>query len=288
MAGSSSLTVNAGAGVTARRLFLASHPAPTVAVTAFATVLAALAGVPAATCVLVAAAVASGQLTIGWSNDRIDAGRDALVGRRDKPIATGGLSPRTVDQAIAVALVATVVLSFCLGVRAGLANLVVVVCGWAYNFGLKATWFSWLPYAVAFGSLPAVATFALPHPSAPSAWLVAAGAGLGVVGNLTNALPDVADDERTGVRGAPHRLGARSCVVLASFLLLGTTALAVFGPARSPGPVGYTGLAIGVVLAAAGCGWALNHPRAKATFYGLFAFVALQLILLALTSDHLR
>jgi xanthine/uracil permease len=62
----------------------------------------------------------------------------------------------------------------------------------------------------------------------------------------------------------------------------------VFGPAAAPGVAGYVGLAIGVVLAAAGCGWALNHPRAKATFYGLFAFVALQLVLLTITSEHLR
>ena len=288
MADRSGVTAQHRAMSAARGLALACHLPPTVAVTAFAVVLAALAGVPAGHCVLVAAAVLGGQLTIGWSNDRIDAARDARVGRRDKPIATGALDRVTVDRAIMIGLVATLGFSLSLGPRAAVANLIVVASGWAYNLGLKATWWSWLPYAVAFGSLPAVATLALPHPAWPAPWLVSAGACLGVVGNLTNALPDVVDDERTGVRGAPHRLGARWCLVLSSVLLLASTALAVFGPKEPPGVAGYVGLVIAVLLASAGCSWALNHPRAKATFYGLFAFVALQLALLAITSEHLR
>jgi hypothetical protein len=130
------------------------HPAPSAGVTAFATVLAVTAGNGAGTCALLALAVLAGQLSIGWSNDRLDAARDRAVARTDKPIATGELAHRTVEVAIAVALAACVACSLALGWRAGLLHLAAVSCGWLYNLWLKATWFSWLPYAAAFGALP--------------------------------------------------------------------------------------------------------------------------------------
>src|SRR5581483_4954960 len=119
------------------------------------------------------------------------------------------LTPRTVDRAIALALAATVALSLMLGLAAGLLHLAAVGFGWAYNLGVKSTLWSWVPYAAAFGALCAVATLAVhPHRS-PPLWLVGAGAALGVVANLTNALPDLAGDRQTGVRGLPHAWGAR-------------------------------------------------------------------------------
>jgi 4-hydroxybenzoate polyprenyltransferase len=269
-------------------LLLAGHPAPTVGVTVFAAILGGMAGNDAPTVALLAAAVLFGQLSIGWSNDRFDAARDAEVGRRDKPLAAGAVSRRTVDAAICAAVLATVVCSLSLGFRAGLLQLGAVACGWAYNLGAKGTALSWLPYALAFGALPGVATLALPHPAAPASWLVGAGACLGVVANLTNVLPDLVDDQQTGVRGAPHRLGASRCVLLSSVLLFVSSALIVLGPRGAPGVFGYLGLGAAAVLTIAGCGWALRHPQARATFWGLFVFVALQLALLADTSHHLR
>ena len=46
-------------------------------------------GTPLARGLLVTAAVLAGQLSIGWSNDLIDARRDRAVGRTDKPLAVG-------------------------------------------------------------------------------------------------------------------------------------------------------------------------------------------------------
>ena len=273
---------------TSRALALSCHPAPSVAVTAFAATLAAFAGDSVATIVLVAAAVLAGQLSIGWSNDLIDAARDAASGRTDKPVAAGVVNRRLLVIALVAAVLATVALSLTLGLRAGLLHLAAVACGWAYNLGLKRTWISWLPYAIAFGALPGVATFARHPPAAPAPWIVAAGALLGTVANLTNVLPDLDADERTGVRGAPHRLGARRCVALSSILLLVATVVIAVGPRGSTGVAGYTGIGLAVLLAGTGCSWALNHPRARASFYGLFAFVALQLVLVAITSHHLR
>src|ERR1700728_1340764 len=63
-----------------RALIIASHPIPSLAVTAMATLLTAEAAPPgfgAGRVVLVALAVLAGQLSVGWSNDAIDADRDA-------------------------------------------------------------------------------------------------------------------------------------------------------------------------------------------------------------------
>jgi 4-hydroxybenzoate polyprenyltransferase len=264
------------------------HPAPTVAVTAFVTVLAGAAGNTAGTCVLVAAAVLTGQLSIGWSNDRLDRSRDRTAGRTDKPIAMGRLPLRTVDSAIAAVVAATVALSFALGWRAGLLHLAAVGCGWAYNVRLKATWWSWLPYAAAFGALPAVATLARADHPWPAAWAVAAGACLGVTANLTNALPDLAGDERTGIRGLPHRVGASRSLLLAAVMLLAAAGAVAFGPAGSPRPGSWIGFAVSAVVVLAGTPAALRRPMNKASFYAVIVLVGIDLALIVATGHGLR
>ena len=79
--------------------------------------------------------------------------------------------------------------------------------GWAYNLYFKRTLWSALPYAVAFGTLPAVVTLALPDPEWPAPWTFLAGALLSIGAHLLNALPDLADDASTGVHALPHQLG---------------------------------------------------------------------------------
>ncbi len=74
-------------------LVRASHPEPAVAVTLVCALLAIGAGRSAVGVVATAATVLASQLAIGWVNDAIDAPRDALVGRRDKPVATGHALP---------------------------------------------------------------------------------------------------------------------------------------------------------------------------------------------------
>lgn len=222
-------------------LVRASHAPPTAAVTALAVLLAVEAGHGLRGILLVGLAVLSGQLTIGWSNDLLDAARDRAVGRADKPLATGVLDTRTVTRALVVAAVACVVLSLALGWRAALTHLLLVGGGWAYNLGVKSTVVSWLPYVVAFGALPAVPWLALAPPALPPWWMLAVGALLGAGAHVVNVLPDFADDGATGVRGLPHRLGARASGVLAVVVLLTGTAVAVLGPA---GPVPAWGWAV--------------------------------------------
>ncbi|QFG68301.1 UbiA family prenyltransferase [Ornithinimicrobium pratense] len=240
----------------------ACHPGPTVAVTLLATLLATSAGAGPALVAAVAATVLTGQLVIGWSNDLVDRDRDVSSGRTDKPLVRGELSAGLLRRAVTAAAVATVLLSWLLGwVAGGLHLLLVVGSGVAYNLGMKATAASWLPYALAFGTLPQVAWWAggsgpvgwaeTGGPSAAPWWATLAGALLGVGAHLLNALPDLAEDERQGVRGLPHRLGAARVRRLAPLLLLAGVVLAVLGPAPGwpVGPPGLLTLALAAVLA---------------------------------------
>jgi 4-hydroxybenzoate polyprenyltransferase len=247
----------------ATALALSCHPVPALAVTLVATLLAVAAGAGQLTVVLVAAAFGAGQLSIGWSNDWVDAARDLAVGRTDKPVAAGAVSRRTVGTAAVVALLASVPLSLELGVAAGLAQLVGVASGWAYNLGLKSTAWSWLPYAVTFGLLPAVVTLALPEAPLPPAWAVAAGAALGVGAHLVNVLPDLEDDAATGVRGLPHRLGRRASSLLAPAVLTAASLLVVLGPAGAPGPGGWGALAVVAGLGVVAAGAATSGGRRR-------------------------
>ena len=234
-------------------LALASHPGPTAAVTAIMTALAVTAGRGASTA-WVALAVLAGQLSVGWSNDYLDRHRDRSAVRSAKPVAAGGLSPTLVGTAALVALAAAVAFSFASGWRAALAHIAGIAAAWAYNLGLKGTAASVLPYAVAFGLLPAFITLGLAGHPWPAWWAVAAGGLLGTAAHFTNVLPDIPDDVDAGVRGLPHRLGAtRSRLVSAGALLAASVLLiAAPAPADSPVRVGTAGILGLVAVAVAG------------------------------------
>ncbi len=230
----------------ARALALATHAPPTVAVTLVATLLAVSAGVPPGRVALVCAAVLAGQASIGWSNDWLDADRDRAVGRADKPVVQGGVEPRLLRSAAIGAAVVAVVLSLLLGLVPGLLLLTLVASGWAYNAGLKRTSASWLGYVVGFGALPAGVVAAAPGTPVAPWWLVAAGAALGGAAHLANVAPDLEDDLATGVRGLPHRLGARRSALLAALLLGGASLALVLGPDGAPTATGWAVLVLAV------------------------------------------
>ena len=226
-------------------LFAASHPEPAAAVTAVSAALAASAGRSAWGVVAVALAVAAGQLSVGWCNDYVDRDRDAIAGRADKPLARGELSPDAVRIAATFALIATPLLSLLSGWRATVVHCIAVGLAWAYDLGIKATVFSVVPYAIAFGLLPVFVALGLPGAPLPAWWAPLAGALLGAGAHFANTLPDLADDLATGVRGLPHRLGAGVSQLLSVVLLLAASAVLAF----APGLPGSTAAAVLVVLA---------------------------------------
>ncbi|MCW2644623.1 MAG: hypothetical protein JWP07_732 [Pseudonocardiales bacterium] len=255
-----------GRGGLVRGLAGACHPVPTVAVTTVSALLAAGVGLSAGRVVLVAAAVLTGQLSIGWSNDRIDAARDVSSGRSDKPMARGQVSPAIVAIAAAVALLLTIALSALLGPLAAGAALTLVASGWAYNLGLKATVFSGVPYLVGFGALPAVPYLALPGHPWPPWWAPVTGALLGFGAHFANVLPDLRDDEATGVRGLPQRLGARTGVIVMATALAGASVVLGFGPASASMAYALAASAIGILAAATTAVVAIRNPDSPAAF----------------------
>ena len=215
-----------------------------MAVTLVATALAITTGRNAAGVALVAAAVLAGQLSVGWLNDALDATRDHAVGRTDKPVAAGAVSPPTVRTAALVAALACVPLSLASGLLAGCVHLIGVAAGWAYDLGLKSTPLSVVPYLVGFGLLPVFVVLGLPGTPAPPWWLPVGGALLGAGAHFANVLPDLDDDAATGVRGLPHRLGAVGSQVAAALLMLAATIVLALGapvPPRSHGGAGRGG-----------------------------------------------
>lgn len=256
-------------------LLRAAHLGPSVAVTTIVALLALALGLPVYEGVVVTLAVFTGQLTIGWGNDLLDADRDREVGRPDKPLANRDLTPAVVLRWLIVAAAACVGLSLLAGWRSGATHLVLgVTFGHLYNVYFKATPWSWLPYAVAFGSLPAVVSLANSPSRWPPTWMVVTAATLGVAAHLLNTLPDLEDDEATGVRGLPHRLGATRSRLAATALLVLASAVAVLGPAGTPATSAWTALVVVVALAV--LAW---FGDGKTPFY---AAIAIALVVVAL------
>ncbi|HEX6970365.1 MAG TPA: UbiA family prenyltransferase [Micromonosporaceae bacterium] len=262
----------------------ASHPEPAVAVTTVAALLAVGVGHDAAGVAAVTATVLASQLAIGWVNDALDAERDAAVGRTDKPVAAGTLSRRTVGWAGGLAALATPLAALTLTPAAVACAVLALASALLYDWPLKTTPVSVLPYAVSFGALPAFVVLALPGAPLPPAWLVAAAALLGAGGHFANVLPDLADDARTGVRGLPHRLGAAGSSLAAAALLAAATLTLVFGP---PGPPSWVGLtAVAATAAVLLAGWYAHRvavargSRAVGMFRAVLVVAVIDVLLL--------
>ena len=262
-------------------LLRSSHPEPGGAVTIAMTLLAAGAGHRGWALVGIFLAVGATQLAVGWVNDWLDADRDRRAGRRDKPVAAGEVSRRTVGVAGLIAAVAVPFLGLPFGPVATLLISLVGIFALLYDWPLKSTVFSIVPYLVAFGLLPAFVVVALPGHPAPPVWLVAAGALLGGGAHFANVLPDLADDAATGVRGLPHRLGATGSSIAAALLLLGATLALVFGP---PGPPSWAGWAAGaaavVVLPLGGYATRRARGRGVAMFRAVIVVALIDVLLL--------
>ena len=89
----------------------AGHPEPGVAVTTLTVALGAFGGLPLERLVILAVAVLSGQLLVGWTNDLIDVRVDRRAGRDEKPLASGALTVRGVAATAGVSAVVCVVFS---------------------------------------------------------------------------------------------------------------------------------------------------------------------------------
>lgn len=194
-------------------LVLASHPLYSLAMTIGVAAAAALTGRSLAEVGLVAVTVLSGQLTVGWLDDVVDRNRDQQVGRLDKPVALGWIDPGTVTFSLSVVVLALVPLSVANGTYAGLAHLGAVLAAWLANTGIKRTVLSWLPLAVSFGLLPAFLSYGGlgggMHGGPPTWAMTVLAALLGIGVHFLRALPELVEDNETGVRHLPLRIALR-------------------------------------------------------------------------------
>lgn len=206
----------------------ASHAAPTAVVTVVVVLLAAGLGWGGWSLAGVFLVVALGQLSVGWSNDAFDASLDARSHRLDKPTVALGISARSLWIAAVIALVFSSSLSWVVaGAIGGSWHVFALIMAWLYNTVLSRTWWSWLPYALAFGSIPAFLTYGLDG-QAPSLWLTAVCAIVGVSAHVANALSDLELDRKAAVNGFVTSLGrTRATWLCWSLLAVGSSILAV-------------------------------------------------------------
>ena len=169
--------------------------------------------------IVIAFGIFTGQLIVGWTNDLYDHADDVRHQRSNKPLVVGLITPQYLKRWIAV----MVPLSFAtnllgpLGFTGGAVYMLGIACGLAYNFYFKFSWASPLPYAIAFAALPS--SVALSKGVTPPVWMWLGGAILGMAAHFINVIKDMKEDQESGIKGLPQRLGKRNSIVVALALI---------------------------------------------------------------------
>ena len=224
-------------------LVLAAHPIQGLLIAGGAAASALVSGRDWREVALVAVTVFVGRVTYGWVNDVVDRERDSAVERQDKPLAREWLERGTLPFATAVAVCFLVPLSIANGTVAGVYHLGSVLAAWLYNTRLKTTVLSFVPWALSFALLVPFLSYGGwgggVHGSAPQTTIVVLAALLGVCVHVLDALPDLVEDHRNGVRSLPVRVALKTG---ARPLLLTMVALT----AATLGGLVYAGLSVGL------------------------------------------
>lgn len=214
-------------------LVLASHPVTALAMAVALAGAATLTGRTGLEVALVAATVLCGQATAGWLDDVVDRHRDHAVGRVDRPVAAGWVDPGTVTFSLAVVVLLLVPLSVSNGTYAGVAYLLSVLALWLAYSVFKKSVLSWLPWAVAFGLLPAFLSYGGLggglHGGPPTVAMTVLAALLGVGVHFLTALPDLVQDNKTGLRHLPLRMALRIGAPRLLWVSMAFTALVATG-----------------------------------------------------------
>ncbi len=258
----------------------ASHAAPTAAVTIVFTLFAWNLGWRGEQLLGVFVAVIAGQLSVGWSNDAFDAPTDREANRTNKPTLAYGIRPRSLWIAAFSALTLSCVMSWTVaGLIGGTFHVFALTMAWLYNTVLSRTWWSWLPYALAFGAVPAFLTFGF-NGEPPQIWMVAIFAIIGVSAHIANALPDVESDKAAGLQGFVISLGSKKATTLCwGLLITGTLILAIVSSESSY----WLPIILGITLASAGT-YSWKSKSRQAIFSSILLVVILEIIVLLISS----
>lgn len=207
---------------TFKALLVAAHFQPTIFVTAVSFLLARELWWEGPA-YIIAVGVFFGQLVVGFTNDLNDFADDSKHNRVEKPLVAGSLSETLLRKAIWISLSFAIALNLFgpLGIKGGLIYLFGIGCGVTYNFYLKSTPLSPLPYFLAFAALPASVVVATNR--TPPLWLLGAGALLGVAAHFANVIKDLKEDVESGIRGLPQIIGEKNSRAVTAFILILTT-----------------------------------------------------------------
>jgi 4-hydroxybenzoate polyprenyltransferase len=199
-------------------LMRASHFGPTMLVTAISYFFAQLYWWEGPSMVI-AFAFFCGQLVVGWSNDLIDYQDDARHNRLNKPLVAGLITPKYLQWWLKVMVPIAILINLFgpLGFIGGGLSLFAIGWAVAYNFYFKFNVFSPLPYAVAFAALPSC--MALSKDQMPPLWMWLGGALFGVAAHFLNVIKDMKQDNQSGIKGLPQRVGTKASVVIAVVLI---------------------------------------------------------------------
>jgi 4-hydroxybenzoate polyprenyltransferase len=205
----------------------AAHFGPTVIVTT-ASFLLSLSQYSIIDSLRVTIAIFAGQLVVGWSNDFIDAPLDIAAQRTKKPIVSKEINPEQLKGSIVFALVAAVIISLFspLGLNGTLIHFLGILSATIYNFKLKPTILSPLPFIVSFGALPWA--IYLPTGDQPPLWLFIDFMLIAVAFHFFNVLKDFQWDINQGVLGLPQRLGRNASLVISISLVISAVLVLIF------------------------------------------------------------
>ena len=178
---------------------------------------------------IIAFGVFTGQLVVGWSNDLYDFDDDLKHQRSKKPLVSGLISKQYLQKWLRFMVPFSFVANLLgpLGIKGGLVYMLGIACGVAYNFYFKFSILSPLPYAIAFAALPS--SVAVSKDINPPMWMMLGGALFGMAAHFINVIKDMDQDQASGIKGLPQRLGKVKSIVAAAVLIaLGVAAVLFF------------------------------------------------------------
>ena len=198
-------------------LLKASHFGPTVLVVSM-TFLLSLAQFSISDSAFIAFAILLGQFVVGWSNDLIDFPRDKAAGRLKKPLVAGTITEEALRISLGIALPSALIVSLLspLGVSGTAIHFIGLLSATAYNFKLKSTLLSVVPFMVSFGALPWAIYVAAG--TTPPMWLVLAFVLFTSAFHFLNVLKDMDTDIEQDVMGLPQVLGRTKSIAMAALL----------------------------------------------------------------------
>ena len=168
---------------------------------------------------VIAFGVFTGQLVVGWSNDLYDYDDDLKHQRIKKPLVSGLITQQYLQKWLRFMLTFSFVANLLgpLGIKGGLVYMLGIACGVAYNFYFKFNFLSPLPFAIAFAALPS--SVVISKELNPPLWMLLGGALFGMAAHFINVIKDIDQDQASGIKGLPQRLGKRNSIVAAAVLI---------------------------------------------------------------------